>query len=191
MIYFHAAVSNQAYSSSDAIIAFNQPNQAYTTLANQGITSNQYKSLKKPDQDFGSSDYQDPEKYTEPPALPARRDSMVVDDEGDNDDEDYVSQGTSEPASDNEAGVDYMTLNPTGNTNSYVKSSAHQSSPTDNMTNKQPNSSDDYVSVDSPEQPTTLASSPSNDYVSVDSPEQPTALASSPSNDYVSADSPE
>ena len=172
-----SAVANQAYNSSEINIAPpGQPSSVYTTLNNQDVNSNhQYKSLKKPDEDLGSGEYADPEKYTEPPPMLPQRNTS-----NDDEDEDYISQGTPEPTSDE--GRNYFTLEPPSPSGDCVKKPS-QISPADES---QDGPAGDYVSLDQ----ASPNGAPSSDYVSVDSPDQ-ASPDMAPSSDYVSVDSPD
>jgi hypothetical protein len=103
------AVVNQGYNTTDEVIGTSHgKTNTYTDLNKSDIApaiNHQYKSLKKPNEDLGSDDYADPEKYTEPPVLPERN-SKVIDDENKDAEEgqnDYLSQ---EPPTSTKATID-------------------------------------------------------------------------------------
>ena len=171
-------------------------------------TTHQYKSLKKPNQDMGSGEYTDPDKYTEPPDLPSRNTMARPEDE--EVDEDYVSQGSAEPVpgedgrdyytleppnpsnrdDGNDENTDYSTLEPTKPSNDYVDVDA--SSPDAEIDRK--GASSDYVDVDASEAADTESKNDkecSNDYVDVDAPDTAdngSKVNKELSNDYVDVD---
>ncbi|XP_072019881.1 uncharacterized protein [Amphiura filiformis] len=152
----------------------------YTTLnkSESSTINSQYQSLKKPNQDFGSADYTDPEKYTEPPVFNTRSSQAQ---NADSDDDDYIGQDTSTSKNvdlqdSNDPSREYFTLEP--------PAASQPITDTDEQKNK------DYVDVDDPRLSKSPTSKLGSDYVNVDNP----SLSKSPvpkfGSDYVDVDDP-
>ena len=133
---------------------------------------------------MGSDDYADPDKYTEPPVLPKRNDVEKDEDE----DEDYVGQGTPDATTGNRS-IDYCTLQPPSTSQ---EEELETSENTDYFTLEPPKPSDDYVDVDASSVDDANREETSSDCVDVPKDvDDDKDRRNGQSNDYVDVDTKE
>ena len=177
----------------------------YTTLDKSDTSgiNTEYQSLKKPGQEFGSPDYMDPEKYTEPPNLKPTSSRDVVDDDDKDGEDDYVGKDGPGVV----PGKKRKDNNPSGTSSKdYVNVDSQEASNVDDdreyFTLEPPVASgqsgrvqddseqknSDYIDVDDPSLSKEQKSKSGSDYVDVDDPSLSQTLESKQSSDYVDVD---